>query len=472
MQRAPVTEPHLNRVLLFLPSGTGKGGPVEKRPAHPAVSRLPLEILGEIFLIATASNGSPRDEDPVETLLNATLVCKAWWHAALATHQLWATLHLCLDPRKVSDDLYDGVSNWFERAGSLPRSLELYSFGDTGNKDLDETIEIFGEREDLPPIVATILTACRPSLTSLSLINFTPKSVGYILSTLKGTAAYSRRFLERLRIDLRVSSPVRPWDSGLDVFHNLPPVQHLDLRLNQASIQDTDSTIDEDEDDWEDDSNPLIIGPSLLKGLKTLRMAGDWDVQDVIGTLKGCSNLQDLILDHIRDGLEFQRPGTDDLDIPAVSLPKLKTLRLQRLHWTDNNGMFLSVVKAPELEHIHIEFCAGEGRAHNVAAKSRSSTMEISDSEDGTEDGMDVDAESCSTSFSKGVEDHLGALNSLCTFLQPCLSTLRTVEILNCGRRLNSCSLATIMAYLGPHTRLQLDERVIPNLLCRVPEKV
>ncbi|KAJ7685697.1 hypothetical protein DFH06DRAFT_49037 [Mycena polygramma] len=83
------------------------------------MARLPLEISSDIFALCAPEFPHPcRDEAPV-TLLR---VSRAWRSVALSSAPLWTAL-LITSTR--SDELRNGVHNWFARARDLPLSLSV-----------------------------------------------------------------------------------------------------------------------------------------------------------------------------------------------------------------------------------------------------------------------------------------------------------------------------------------------------------
>ncbi|PPQ68869.1 hypothetical protein CVT24_007678 [Panaeolus cyanescens] len=104
---------------------------------HPPISRLPEDVLGEIFIHCVPTHRNPI---PVitECPLLLTLVCRKWRAAALSTPRLWTKLHIafqssvtpeCYDPRRLSDQRWKprlaGIKQWMSRSGDLPLSLSL-----------------------------------------------------------------------------------------------------------------------------------------------------------------------------------------------------------------------------------------------------------------------------------------------------------------------------------------------------------
>lgn len=96
-----------------------------RRNALSPVSRIPPEILGEIFTICVRFSMEPRERGvfyfddflPYQWLQSVAHVCHAWREVALNTSQLWDTIY-------ASDSREDLVIQSIERAGQ--RLLDLY----------------------------------------------------------------------------------------------------------------------------------------------------------------------------------------------------------------------------------------------------------------------------------------------------------------------------------------------------------
>ncbi|KAJ3517888.1 hypothetical protein NMY22_g13865 [Coprinellus aureogranulatus] len=85
------------------------------RGAMSAMRRLPLDVLGEVFLFISPS---------AQELVDIGLVCKRWREAALLTHRLWSSIELD-DPRGLSESSYDRIVTWLNRSGEIYRKLEI-----------------------------------------------------------------------------------------------------------------------------------------------------------------------------------------------------------------------------------------------------------------------------------------------------------------------------------------------------------
>jgi hypothetical protein len=88
------------------------------RPMLSPLRRMPLEILGEIFVFLVGIDRR------YKTLATISQVCKTWRRAAHLVPRLWCKVSL--DPSSPSLS-YEGVSAWLGRVGLLPRSVHLDS---------------------------------------------------------------------------------------------------------------------------------------------------------------------------------------------------------------------------------------------------------------------------------------------------------------------------------------------------------
>ncbi|KAJ3517892.1 hypothetical protein NMY22_g13863 [Coprinellus aureogranulatus] len=83
------------------------------RGAMSAIRRLPLDVLGGVFLCVSPSP---------EEVVNIGLVCRRWREAALLTHRLWSKVVL-KNPRELSEGSYARIVTWFNRSGATYRRL-------------------------------------------------------------------------------------------------------------------------------------------------------------------------------------------------------------------------------------------------------------------------------------------------------------------------------------------------------------
>ncbi|KAF5390643.1 hypothetical protein D9757_002676 [Collybiopsis confluens] len=106
-----------------------------KTSSIPQISRLPVEILTEVFLLCLPS----LCEDPSTTAshrapLVLTSICREWRAVAMRTPRLWKSLHIRLPPSARSVDVESvqrqrvGIRLWLARSSSQPLSISLGEF--------------------------------------------------------------------------------------------------------------------------------------------------------------------------------------------------------------------------------------------------------------------------------------------------------------------------------------------------------
>lgn len=100
---------------------------VHEALAPPACGRLPLELLGEIFLWCLPHTKYPTPSSN-DCPLIFTRVCRQWRAVALSTPRLWASLNVSLfnAAEMSSGDVY---KRWLEKAKSVPLSIRVVHDG-------------------------------------------------------------------------------------------------------------------------------------------------------------------------------------------------------------------------------------------------------------------------------------------------------------------------------------------------------
>ncbi|KAJ6512543.1 hypothetical protein C8R45DRAFT_323178 [Mycena sanguinolenta] len=88
------------------------------------VCRLPEDVLREIFLASLPSSGNPVMNSQEAPLLLAH-VCSSWRKIALATPQLWSSLHVVVPDAARLRNMCSAVDIWLTRSGALPLSITL-----------------------------------------------------------------------------------------------------------------------------------------------------------------------------------------------------------------------------------------------------------------------------------------------------------------------------------------------------------
>ncbi|KAJ7334720.1 hypothetical protein DFH08DRAFT_784773 [Mycena albidolilacea] len=97
---------------------------------------LPFEIIAQIFVFCL-----PPEDDALPWRTEAPLllagICRHWRDAAMATHELWNTVHLSLRPRSVLK-VAPLLDFWIPRAGNLPLSMSLIYKGAEWNLEVTD----------------------------------------------------------------------------------------------------------------------------------------------------------------------------------------------------------------------------------------------------------------------------------------------------------------------------------------------
>ncbi|KAJ3530396.1 hypothetical protein NMY22_g8587 [Coprinellus aureogranulatus] len=86
------------------------------------IRRLPVEVLGEIFLMVPASRYRPKNRQ--RSVARLSLVCKSWRNAANLTPRLWCDMWIQVDVPGIS---YESLAVWASRAGIIQKTLEISS---------------------------------------------------------------------------------------------------------------------------------------------------------------------------------------------------------------------------------------------------------------------------------------------------------------------------------------------------------
>jgi hypothetical protein len=97
----------------------------QERTRHAILSpvrRVPGEVWGQIFLLSVAP---VLDDFGRDALVNLSLVCWNWRHAALGTLRLWGGIKIFLyHTGRLS---YDEIATWLGRSGTMPKTVEIRS---------------------------------------------------------------------------------------------------------------------------------------------------------------------------------------------------------------------------------------------------------------------------------------------------------------------------------------------------------
>ncbi|KAF6751222.1 hypothetical protein DFP72DRAFT_1138318 [Ephemerocybe angulata] len=306
------------------------------------VRRMPLELLGEIFVFA---NPPTLNELARRDFVNHELVCKQWREAALGTHRLWCGLTITPFNKEIA---YNKILAWFKRAGSLKRSL---CFEPSEHPCLcDETSECRCQANN--PLMAKLLTQGPAldhfTLNLMSLDCFRNFMTLLITNQTQGPL----RPWDTLRSLKLVFSPYdhkRAWDEPSDPTHSmftlLPPVTDFQLYLPPpwaAFTRETDSK-----------DGQVHCTSSFLGRLTSFRIKWDWVGTKLFSILQHCINVQTLTIDFdysspLKD--ERWRPSMVNRFRSPMILPMVTTLSLRR-----SSIDILDYFRMPALLHLDIE---------------------------------------------------------------------------------------------------------------------
>ncbi|KAJ3548081.1 hypothetical protein NMY22_g1409 [Coprinellus aureogranulatus] len=307
---------------------------VQTRLAHlrTAISssrQLPLELLAEIIALAVPETSS---EEGRASLIRACLVSKSWRAAALSKHCLWASLEL-----ELGCSPFNRVAQWFQRSGSLPRSLRICT-----RRSFRHDYDIYNML--LVENVAKILER-GPQLDEIHLSMDTTCQWNNILPHLDRTPPSARAWNSLRSLGLKFDSLLYQ-----PSFWRLPPVQAFQLYL--PSMESAFSLVESCA------STRFNFAPQFLVGLTSLRIHCNWHLNPLVHILEQSNNLQTLHL-----GFE-SRPFSHSegwevygrLKARPLEFRKLKELHLENLASLE----FLMFIQAPLLQHLQLDF-------HNAA---------------------------------------------------------------------------------------------------------
>jgi hypothetical protein len=282
---------------------------VSPPPSH--ISRLAIELLAEIFLAVPG-------RDAMRSVFCG--VCRAWRLIALSTPRLWTSISLEL--REWQFDMQMSyLQTIFERSGSLPLSVTLWTF--------DEAMEIDETSDGSPSPIPTLM----PYLSRIQNLSVSLSVVG--LQSLSRLPAGSLPLLEHCSID--VSAPERRYDG-------LRPITVLESARRLRSLSLTDVL---------GDSLP-IFSPTLLRlppQLVRLSLETSVTPSQLLDLLRQCPNLEHL------GRLNFI--ASSDHSRGAVVLPRLGALDISVEDWFPGDTFFRHLT-VPSLKVLEVSFLEGE----------------------------------------------------------------------------------------------------------------
>ncbi|KAF6763363.1 hypothetical protein DFP72DRAFT_1141240 [Ephemerocybe angulata] len=314
--------------------------------------RLPHDLLAEIFIHVVESIGQYHQWDLQEVLSRLSLVCRRWHDVVLKTHRLWSTLEI---HGPFTPLVSTHLETWFKRAGDVPKSL-TFSAPECPSSNPSHACFIYNHA------LAQFL-AQGPSLNHFSMHCANPLCLRYGLQLMKalrkepakGTWSTIKSLQLVFNQEWTERNPLHPERS---VFHLLPPITSLDLRLpplpRRHSPQNAHLGVDWDEVK-SDPSLVLHIPETLLSSLTLLTLHCNWNGALVLSILKPCKSLQSLELDFASTTQIFGNPQEiQNLADNNIILPHLRILRLR--HTKPDTLDLFHLLLTPSLTELDLDF--------------------------------------------------------------------------------------------------------------------
>ncbi|KAJ3547483.1 hypothetical protein NMY22_g1631 [Coprinellus aureogranulatus] len=259
--------------------------------------RLPLEILGEIFIQLLDRLAS--DTYANQTILvQVSRVCKSWRHAAYLLPQLWSTAAINLDRIMMNRrSWYDSVKTWLMRSGKTPKRIWLYSRSRTCSmKPLhvnDDRMYCTGHRCDLSSVDVLNMLKFGPPIDDLTINPGTPHCWNNLVSKLQRAETDQSFALDSIT-SLAVHAD--DWYYWVDISRH--PLIPFATALKQFSLLLPDFSFTS----WSEerpsmDSVDFGLPPNLLNNLTEIEIKCNWPANHIFNMLQHCHNLETLYLD-------------------------------------------------------------------------------------------------------------------------------------------------------------------------------
>ncbi|KAJ3523660.1 hypothetical protein NMY22_g11342 [Coprinellus aureogranulatus] len=323
-------------------------------------SRLPAEVLGEVFDQALEADICDPSLESVEQLIDICLVCREWQDVSRATPRLWQALTISC---RLGPQTFENARKWFGRAKSLPKGLAV----DTSNaRHFDHCYKRYDCSLARRPF-ARFLTDGEISLHNLAIT--CPSSVCFyqllpLLEERKTTGAvqgpgglHPWDGIKSIQLDI-----FDDWNQWIDfqdptqdimtsltypIFHRLPPAL-TSLTLHLPSIPHDNEVAG---------YVALNIPEDKLSNVTNLTLTCDWYASKTLKVLEACNRVEQLTLD-LNESF-FARPTSSNgasagKNDKARLLPSLKVLRIRKL---DPQALeYLRYFRSPFLEELDLEF--------------------------------------------------------------------------------------------------------------------
>ncbi|KAJ3500809.1 hypothetical protein NMY22_g19136 [Coprinellus aureogranulatus] len=324
------------------------------KPILAPVRRLPLEIIGEIFLMVSP-NPKTRPGNYQRALTSLILVCKSWRDAAYLTPRLWCDIRVKMDTPSLS---FDSLGQWIRRAGKVPKVLEI-SLSNCGGVNYGTGAYICAGSRCLfsDPILATLLTQSVGTWFSVTLN--CPTSIclrNFALTLINATKQPGSRW-DCVRSFTVVANSWPRWMT--DRHRRIPS----DFSFIPTSVTDLDLQLPSTPPGTHANSAwrlPLQIPPAVLDSLSTLKLVFGHDeivVSSIFLALQHCERLEKLMIDFttgtaellegMPDGMEYD--GWSRMEASGVHLPRLQSLQLSGLGGVTVESSCWYILKMPRL---------------------------------------------------------------------------------------------------------------------------
>ncbi|KAJ3510595.1 hypothetical protein NMY22_g15931 [Coprinellus aureogranulatus] len=282
-------------------------------PMLSPIRRMPLEVLGEIFIIALDTSFSPQG-----MLARICRVCKSWREAAHLVPKLWTTTIVNPFARDLS---YESVQTWIGHSRGLPRTIEVYS-----RKCAGGDMGCLGEIDMClfsKPVLAKILLTT-PSLEKVEIQCPTPQCF-INLATSIDSSPYSNTW-NSVR---EVSVFGYGWESK---WQNVPSCSFQ--QLFPTSLRKFNLHLP-----WKDSIGvstadlEVHVPPTIFKRLSSITLSLDWSAKHIFGVLQHCTNLEALELSAGGSDLKWrsQDAFVQNIKGHGLSLPKLRKITLENV---------------------------------------------------------------------------------------------------------------------------------------------
>lgn len=315
------------------------------KPMLSPIRRMPLEIMGEIFVQALEQNSLRRT-----SLSRLCRVCKGWRDAAVSTPRLWQTTTLDLSAESPS---YEAVSARINNARGLPRTLHivLEECG-TWSNDRDNCASSEGGKCCLTETVLFEVLR-RVQLDKVTIRCPTPQCFRLLFAYLH-------------TVTRSVNGPPHPpswdciksvslfWQSWRDEWENLQPKL---LDVLPKSLKDFQVVLPPITQCPEDVIVEVNIAPIVLRRLTSINITSDWGSNCVFRMLRHCVNIESLTLNLERANFDWNLPHdafVEEIMEHGLFLPKVRTVQI------DGASAFslynLQHLKMPALSEFRISF--------------------------------------------------------------------------------------------------------------------